>query len=334
MSDSSHPMMRPRLLIADDHGIEAEGLRSLLERNYDVIGVVQDGRQLLAEAPRLKPDVIVLDIGMPQLNGLDAGERLKSSCPAAKLVFLTMKDDANLAAAALKLGAVGYVLKHAAASELLEAVSAVLQGRSYVTAKLRPENWAIREARARQFSKDLTPRQQVASCQTEQLDLVSSFQASVPDGSRWLVDKNISVRAFDSEKGQLVERPRILLADDHHPVLNRVIALLKTQFEVVGSVSDGGALVREAQRLQPDVIVLDITMPILTGIEAARELHEAGSKAKLVFLTVHQDPAFARECFAEGALGYVTKSRMVTDLIPAIKEALFSRRFVSPSVTH
>jgi DNA-binding NarL/FixJ family response regulator len=153
--------MRPRVLIADDHSVVAEGIRSLLERNYDVIGIVQDGRQLLAEAPRLKPDVIVLDIAMPQLNGLDAGERLKSYLPDAKLVFLTMKDDANLAAAALRLGgAVGYVVKSAAASELVKAVAEVLQGRSYVTAKLQPENWAIGEARARQFSKELTPRQQ------------------------------------------------------------------------------------------------------------------------------------------------------------------------------
>ena len=160
MADSTHTMIRPRVLIADDHSIVAEGLRSLLERNYDVIGVVQDGRQLLVEAPRLKPDVIVLDIAMPLLNGLDAGERLKSSLPDAKLVFLTMKDDPNLAAVALRLGAVGYVLKHTGASELLKAVSEVLQGKSYVTAKLRAENWAVREARARQFSKDLTPRQQ------------------------------------------------------------------------------------------------------------------------------------------------------------------------------
>jgi DNA-binding NarL/FixJ family response regulator len=112
------------------------------------------------------------------------------------------------------------------------------------------------------------------------------------------------------------------------------VSLLKPQFEVVGSVSDGRALVREAHRLQPDVIVLDIAMPILTGIEAARELHVAGSKAKLVFLTVHQSTAFVRECFVEGGLGYVTKSRMVTDLIPAINEALSNRRFVSPSVTY
>jgi DNA-binding NarL/FixJ family response regulator len=160
MRDLSPFTMRPRILIADDHSIVAEGVRSLLEKNYDVIGVVQDGRQLLVDAARLKPDVIVLDIGMPLLNGLDAAERLKLSLPNAKLVFLTMKDDPNLAAAVLNLGAVAYVLKHAAASELLQAISEVLQGRSYVTPKLRPENWAVRASRARQFSKELTPRQQ------------------------------------------------------------------------------------------------------------------------------------------------------------------------------
>ena len=151
--------IRARVLIADDHSIVADGLRSVLEKSCDVIGIVQDGRQLLIEAPKLKPDVIVLDIGMPLLNGLDAAERLKPLLPGVKFVFLTMKDDPNLAAAALNLGAVGYVLKHSAVSELLKAVSAVLQGKSYVTPKLQAENWAVREARAQQLSKDLTPRQ-------------------------------------------------------------------------------------------------------------------------------------------------------------------------------
>jgi len=150
---------RLRVLIADDHGVVAEGLRSLLEKRYDVIGIVGDGRELLDKAPELKPDIIVLDIGMPLLNGLGAAERLKSTLPQVKLVFLTMNDDPNLAAAALNLGAVGYVLKHAAASELLTAVSEVLQGRAYITAKLRSENWTVHESRARQFSKELTPRQ-------------------------------------------------------------------------------------------------------------------------------------------------------------------------------
>jgi len=155
----AHTERRPRILIADDHSIVAEGLRSLLEKNYEIVGIVQDGRRLLDEAPKLKPDVIVLDIGMPLLNGLDAAERLKASLPSTRFVFLTMQDSANLAAAALNLGSVGYVLKYAAMSELLMAVSEVLQGRAYITPKLRPENWAVQEARARQFSKEFTPRQ-------------------------------------------------------------------------------------------------------------------------------------------------------------------------------
>jgi len=152
--------LRPRVLIADDHSIVAESLRLLLDKSYDVIGVVNDGRQLLADAARLKPDVVVLDIGMPLLNGMDAAVRLKEMLPQLRFVFLTMQDDPNLAAAALELGAVGYVLKRAAASELLNAISQVLDGKAYLMPKLRPENWAVREARAQQASKELTRRQQ------------------------------------------------------------------------------------------------------------------------------------------------------------------------------
>ncbi|MGA9965938.1 MAG: response regulator transcription factor [Terriglobales bacterium] len=159
MQAPSPSTVRPRVLIADDHSIVAAGLRLVLEKSCDVIGIIPDGRQLLIEAPKLKPDVIVLDIGMPFLNGLDAAERLKPLLPDVKFVFLTMMDDRNLAAAALNLGAVGYVLKGSVVSELLKAVSEVLQGKSYVTPRLRAENWAAREARAQQRSKDLTPRQ-------------------------------------------------------------------------------------------------------------------------------------------------------------------------------
>jgi DNA-binding NarL/FixJ family response regulator len=153
-------LSKPRILIADDHSIVAEGLRSILDKSYDIVGVVQDGRELLASAPKLNPEVIVLDISMPFLNGFDAAERLRHSMANVKFVFLTMKDDANLAAAALKFGAVGYVLKKDATGELQKALSEVLQGRAYITPKLRPEDWAVQKARARQFSKDLTPRQE------------------------------------------------------------------------------------------------------------------------------------------------------------------------------
>jgi DNA-binding NarL/FixJ family response regulator len=153
-------MERPRVLLADDHKMVTECLRSLLEeRGHDVVGVVSNGRALMAAAPELKPDVIILDVGMPLMNGLDAAERLNQLLPKVKIVFLTMKDDPNLAAAALSLGPVGYVLKHSAASELLVAIAEVLRGKSYVTPRLKPANWAVREARAQLFSKDLTQRQ-------------------------------------------------------------------------------------------------------------------------------------------------------------------------------
>lgn len=160
MQELKQPAKRPRVLLADDHPIVAEGIRMLLQSSCEVVGIVADGRALLEEAPKLMPDVIVLDIGMPFLNGLHAAERLKSLLPNTKFVFLTMNNDPNLAAAALKLAPVGYVLKHSAASELRQAISEVLQDRPYLPVNLRPENWAVRDARARQLTKDLTPRQQ------------------------------------------------------------------------------------------------------------------------------------------------------------------------------
>lgn len=138
---------------------------------------------------------------------------------------------------------------------------------------------------------------------------------------------------FSIAKGELLlDRPKVLLADDHEMFLERVLSLVKN-YQVVGIANNGRDLVAKALRLKPDVIVLDITMPILTGIEAAHELRQAGSTAVLVFLTVHEQPAFLDACFSEGALGYVTKSHLGTDLIPAIDQALCGRRFVSPSLS-
>lgn len=141
-----------------------------------------------------------------------------------------------------------------------------------------------------------------------------------------------AVLPFRTVKGEiLLDRPRVLLADDHEMVLERVLSLVK-DYQVVGIASNGRDLVAKALRLKPDVIVLDITMPILTGIEAAHELREAGSTAVFVFLTIHEQPAFLDACFSEGALGYVTKSHLGTDLIPAIDQALSGHRFISPSL--
>ena len=150
---------RPQILIADDHVVFAESLRLLLEKHYTVVGTVADGRALITEARRLKPDLILVDVGMPLLNGLDAARRVREQHQKVKLVFLTMQDDPNLAAAALELGSVGFVLKHSAGSELLRAIDQVLHGKSYVTPKLRPEDWVKQKSRARHYSTHLTARQ-------------------------------------------------------------------------------------------------------------------------------------------------------------------------------
>ncbi|HEY1482976.1 MAG TPA: response regulator transcription factor [Candidatus Acidoferrum sp.] len=149
----------PRLLIADDHAMFAETLRIFLEKTITVVGIVTDGRAMVAEAMRLRPDVIVVDVGMPLLNGLDAARKIKEQFHDIKFVFLTMRDDPNLAAAALELGAIGFVLKHSAGQELLKAVDYVLHGKPYVTPRLRAEDWVATKLRARQYSKDMTPRQ-------------------------------------------------------------------------------------------------------------------------------------------------------------------------------
>jgi DNA-binding NarL/FixJ family response regulator len=125
-------------------------------------------------------------------------------------------------------------------------------------------------------------------------------------------------------------RPRIFLADDHPQLLEAEIALLSPSFDIVGTTSDGASLVTNALRLKPDVIVADITMPGMDGIDAVRELQKSGSSARLVFLTIHSEEEFVRACFAEGALGYVWKSRMKNHLIPAIYAALEGKPYISP----
>ncbi len=127
-------------------------------------------------------------------------------------------------------------------------------------------------------------------------------------------------------------RARVLLADDHPSVREMVYSLLQKEFDVVGEAADGREMLREARRLAPDVVVLDITMPVLDGIAAAIELRTTGSDTRIVFLTVQDRPEFVRAGLATGALGYVIKSRMTVDLIPAIREALADHQFISPSL--
>jgi DNA-binding NarL/FixJ family response regulator len=126
-------MDRPRLLIADDHILVAEAFKTLLEPEYQVVKLVADGRSLLIAAKELKPDIVLLDLNMPLLNGIDAGLELKRLLPKTKLIVLTMNEDGDIASKALRQWASGYLLKKSAGVELKKAISEVLRGRSYVT---------------------------------------------------------------------------------------------------------------------------------------------------------------------------------------------------------
>ena len=128
-------------------------------------------------------------------------------------------------------------------------------------------------------------------------------------------------------------RARILVAEDHALMRNRVVRLLKSEFEVLEAVADGQALLELAARLNPDVCVLDISMPILNGIEAAGQLRRNGSTAKIIFLTLHNDSDFVRAALDSGAEGYVVKGQMAVDLPVAVREVLAGRTFLSSGCT-
>ena len=191
-------MSKTRVLLADDHTIVAEGLRSLLEGEFEFVGTVGDGRALLDAARNLKPDVIVADISMPLLNGLDAARQLKRDGVTAKIVFLTMHAEAQLAAEAFRAGASGYVLKSSAGEELIAAIHEVAKGRAYVTPLITKDvlSFLMDAARqGRQPAVKLTPRQR------EVLQLVAEGRTMKEVASIL----NISVRTVESHKYEMME---------------------------------------------------------------------------------------------------------------------------------
>jgi DNA-binding NarL/FixJ family response regulator len=150
-----------RILIADDHRLLADACKNLLEPEFEVVGIVTEGRSLIHSAVELKPDIIILDIYMPQLNGLDAGVQVKHKLPRVKLVFLTMNMAADVAAEAFRRGASAYVLKQSAAEELLLAVRKVQQGFSYLSPLVAKETVMYLQSQQKHFSEEkrITERQ-------------------------------------------------------------------------------------------------------------------------------------------------------------------------------
>jgi DNA-binding NarL/FixJ family response regulator len=154
-------MRRPRVLLADDHQMLAGALRLVLEPRCEVVGTVSDGRTLLEAAARLQPDIVLLDIAMPQLNGLDAGRQLKHAWPKIKLIYMTMHEDPDLVGESFRAGGSAFLLKEAAVSELTEAIDKVLKGGSYVTPSAVEglNNISLRPPKAREHAPEPTPRQ-------------------------------------------------------------------------------------------------------------------------------------------------------------------------------
>ncbi len=167
-------MTRPTVVLADDHTLVLEGLRKILETEYDVVGTAEDGRVLLNVAQEQNPDVVVMDISMPQLNGLDAGRQLHKMLPTCKIIFLTMHAEPTYAKEAFQAGASGFLLKRSAASELILAIQAVLKDQFYVTPAIAKDLLLplVGEAKRSSHKKPpLTPRQR------EVLQLVAEGKA-------------------------------------------------------------------------------------------------------------------------------------------------------------
>ena len=152
-------MTKPRVLLADDHRVVTEGLKAILAEEFELVGIVEDGRAMVDAARKLRPDVIVADISMPHLNGIDALALLKRDNPEVRVVFLTMHRDAAYARRALEAGASGFVLKHSAPAELVLAVRAALQGRTFITPDLAAEVFRTAKEKDSNPLAALTPRQ-------------------------------------------------------------------------------------------------------------------------------------------------------------------------------
>jgi DNA-binding NarL/FixJ family response regulator len=189
---------RPRVLLADDHLLVAEALTSLLTPEFDLVGVVEDGRALLEAAGKLQPDVIVADVSMPHLNGIDALAQLRQGGDRTPVVFLTMHRDVTFARRALDAGASGFVLKHSASVELVAAIRAALQGKTYLTPQLAGEVLEAMKEGSEQAGDpvtSLTPRQR------EVLQLLAEGRSA----KEIAASLGISARTVEFHKYQMME---------------------------------------------------------------------------------------------------------------------------------
>ena len=192
-------MPKPRILLADDHAVVLEGFRRILEKQYDIVGTVEDGRALLEAATKLQPDIVILDVSMPLLNGIDAAARLRKIVPGAKIIVVTMHADTDYVRSAFEAGASAYVLKRSAVDELEQAIRAVLAGHSYITPLITKDLVEVFLSQAPGKSggaEDLTVRQR------EVLQLLVEGRTAKEIANVL----NISPRTVEFHKAQILEQ--------------------------------------------------------------------------------------------------------------------------------
>ena len=191
-------MKKPRILLADDHKIMVEGLRTMLEPEFELVGTVENGRELMESANALRPDVIVADISMPMLNGIEAVRKIKKTYSGVKIVFLTMHPDVSYAAEAFEAGASGYVLKHSAPAELVTAIHEVLKGRTYVTPMIAGELMKTYRDGSHKLNEALT---KLTTRQREVLQLLAEGNSAKQVAGVL----NISTRTVEFHKYKMME---------------------------------------------------------------------------------------------------------------------------------
>ena len=194
-----NPVSRPRVLLADDHRLVAEGLKSLLSAEFELVGVVEDGRALVEAVRKLRPDVIVADVSMPHLNGIDALVQLRQDDEQVRVVFLTMHPEMAYARRALEAGALGYVLKHSAPSELIAAIRAAMAGRTWLTPAVAGE---VLQSMRRDPGNASDPVAALTPRQREILQLLAGGLSAKEIGSTL----GISARTVEFHKYQMMER--------------------------------------------------------------------------------------------------------------------------------
>jgi DNA-binding NarL/FixJ family response regulator len=208
------------VLLADDHRLVAEGLKSLLTSDFELVDVVEDGRALVAAVKRLRPDVIVADIAMPHLNGLDALVQLRKDNPRVRVVFLTMHKDVSYARRALDLGAAGFVLKHSAPDELINAIQSALAGKVYLTPALASD---VLHAMRRDPRQDKDPVASLTPRQRQILQLLAAGQSAKTIGAAL----NISPRTVEFHKYQMMESLGLHAAAElvHFAIKHGIVAI-------------------------------------------------------------------------------------------------------------